>query len=176
MDDKHECVAHKQDMGTSTQKQFATCLAGNQDKSRVSELELVLLSEPRVCPAAGLALQEQPGAGRQGGAEILAFLVGSVLSSPKSSGMSGGQELPTNPTEVPQSAPPMASSKEDTSGGVGRAESLCGSRGAGLSFWEQQQQQLEWPQGAERGDKNSNQRKAHLGKNSSHKASVRSYL
>lgn len=105
MDNKHECVAYKQDTGTSTQKQFAACLAGNQNKFSVSELVTVLRSQSpglvqlqspgfpgRFAPAAGPALREEG----QGGAEFLASFVRSVPSFPNAapSGMSAVQGLP----------------------------------------------------------------------------------
>lgn len=122
MVNKHERVAYKQDTGTSTQKQFATCLAGNQNKSSVSELVMVLLSEPR------LALQEQPGAGGEGGAESLAFSVGSVLSSPNSSGISGCRSSHPAPLKSHRLHLPWPEAKDEADPGLGRAKSQ---RGAG---------------------------------------------
>lgn len=162
MDNKHECVAYKQDTGTSTQKQFAACLAGNQNKFSVSELVTVLRSQSpgfpgRFAPAAGPALREEPVAAGQGGAEFLASFVGSVPSFPNApSGMSAVQGLPQSLAQPQGKGPTDRTSHRQEqrtrqSRGVGRAESLCRSREAGLNSWEQQQGRLERPQEAETG-------------------------
>lgn len=170
MDNKHECVAYKQDTGTSTQKQFAACLAGNQNKFSVSELVTVLRSQGpglvqqqspgfpcRFAPAAGPALREEPVAAGQGGAEFLASFVGSVPSFPNApSGMSAVQGLPHSLAQPQGKGPTDRTSRRQEqrtrqSRGMGRAESLGRSREAGLNSWEQQQGRLERPQEAETG-------------------------
>lgn len=126
-------MAHRQDRGTSAQKQFATCLAGNGDKFSVSESVMVLLSEP--------AQQSSLGC-RTGSSRVLGvpgFLGGlsSVLSK-GSSGVLGVQGLPHSPAQPHCKSHrlqlPWPAAKNETDAGLEGAKSLCGSREAGLSL------------------------------------------
>lgn len=133
MDNKHECVAYKQDTGTSTQKQFAACLAGNQNKFSVSELVTVLRSQ-----SPGLVQQVRsssragtPGGARgcrTGGSRVFGLLcrLSSVLSE-RSLGDVSGAGTATEPGSAPGKGShrphlPSPGAKDETEPGGGKGK------------------------------------------------------
>lgn len=128
VDNKHEGVAYKQEGALLHRSNSAPAQQGCRRNSEDLNQR---------CAPAELGLRA--GAGARRGAEFLAFSVAQFGAVPALL----GDFRVLSPSDCTSH---LQQHKPDSSGGVGRAGSGCGVR-AGLSLWEQQQEQLQWPQG-----------------------------